>query len=303
MDYQKKTPLSLIFLFPIFLFAQTFSPNLDISDTSQVHILVSNRGDVFSGRVIEIIDTRVSFLAGGDIPIEFRFAEIDYIIVKGEETPGRSDIQGNYSGYRQPVDRTPETWDTQLMFLTSTAFQLEPGKKLYSNVDLLWNSLDFGVTENFSAGIGVFLPFMAIPRAKFSLGVTEKVHLALGTNIFTVYDFYELNMATHFFGAATFGKPELFVNITGGVIVPVGEIESRVMVTGFGGGGETPKFVYKAEFLVYQEPLFNGQNLIRLIPEIAMAVKSRNKRYEFGLVGIPVFDFALFPYLAFKSHF
>lgn len=302
MTFLKKWLLILFSACHILASAQTFSPNLNLSDTAQVHLLITNRGDVFTGRIIEIIDTRVSLLADGDIPLEFNFAEIDRIYVKGEE-PREDTFPSNELTNEDPFPGNQDVLHTQLMFLTSTAFTLSSDKKLYTNIDFLWNSLDIGITEHFSAGFGVLLPFIAIPRAKFAFDLTEKIHLGVGTNIFTFYDFYELNMATHFFGVATFGKPNLFVNLTGGYILPVGAIEDRVVVGGLGVGGESAKFVYKVEFLVYQEANWRGEFYTRLFPEIAVAAKSRNKRYEFGVVGLPIFDFPLFPYLSFKSHF
>jgi len=301
--FLKKWLLILFMGFQILASAQTFSPNLNLSDSTQVHLLITNRGDVFTGRIIEIIDTRVSLLADGDIPLVFSFAEIDKIYVKGEESLKEKFIPSDEISESAVPPDNPDELRTQLMFLTSTAFTLSPDKKLYTNIDFLWNSLDIGITEHFSAGFGVLLPFIAIPRAKFAVDMTEKIHLGVGTNIFTFYDFYELNMATHFFGVATFGKPHLFVNLTGGYILPVGAIEDRVVVGGLGVGGESAKFVYKVEFLVYQEANWRGEFYTRLFPEIAVAAKSRNKRYEFGVVGLPIFDFPLFPYLSFKSHF
>jgi hypothetical protein len=298
----KKWLIILILILPILATGQIFSPNLNLSDTTQVHLLVTNRGDIFTGRIIEIIDTRLSLLAEGDIPLEFNFSEINRIYVKGEEIQEET-LSSDRTSAGNTIPDDKGGFRTQLMFLTSTAFTLDPDKKLYANVDLLWNSLDVGITEHFSAGFGVVLPFMAIPRAKFAVDLTEKVHLGVGTNILTIYDFYELNMATHFFGVATFGRPQLFVNLTGGYMLPVGAIEDRLVVGGLGVGGETQKFVYKVEFLVYQERDWRDQFYTRLFPEIAVAAKSRNKRYEFGVVGLPFFDFPLFPYLSFKSHF
>lgn len=303
MSFLKQWLLILLLTIPIFVFSQTFSPNLNLSDTSQVHILTSNRGDIFIGRVIEIIDTRVSFLANGDIPIEFQFSEIKKIVVKGEEISSENENNGSEPVF--PNRRIQEPFNTQLMFLTPTAFTLDRGKRLYSNVNVLWNSLDIGVTDHFQAGFGVVLPVLAIPRAKFAIDLTEKVHVGAGINAFTVIDFYywELNMAFHPYAVTTFGEPDLFVNITGGYILPLGYIEDRIMVAGLGIGGESEKFVYKAELLVYQEPIWNGIRYTRLFPELGFGIKSRNKRFEFGIVGLAVFDFPLFPYLSFKTHF
>ncbi len=303
MSFLKQWLLILALIFPTLIFSQTFSPNLNLSDTSQVHVLTTNRGDIFIGRVIEIIDTRVSFLAKGDISIEFQFSEIQKIDVKGEEIYPKSE---NYE--EQPVfpnRRSQEPFNTQLMFLTPTAFTLDRGKTLYSNVDVLWNSLDVGVTDHFQVGFGVVLPFIAIPRAKFAIDLTEKVHVGAGVNAFTVIDFYywELNMALHPYAVTTFGNPDLFINITGGYILPLGYIEERVMVAGLGVGGESEKFVYKGELLIYQEPVWNGMRYTRLFPELGFGIKARNKRFELGIVGLAVFDFPLFPYLSFKTHF
>ncbi|KAA3639985.1 MAG: hypothetical protein DWQ02_02745, partial [Bacteroidetes bacterium] len=234
MSFLKQWLLILLLIIPTLVSSQTFSPNLNLSDATQVHILTTNRGDIFIGRVVEIIDTRVSFLANGDIPIEFQFNEINKITVKGEGFLPHSD--GDEKELALPGRPVQEPFNTQLMFLTATAFSLDRGKSLYSNVDVLWNSIDIGVTDNFQAGFGVLLPYMAIPRAKFTFDILDKVHLGAGINVFTVYDFYfnDFNMAFHPFAVTTFGEPNLFVNITGGYILPVGFIEDRFMVAGLG---------------------------------------------------------------------
>lgn len=302
MNLLIKMVLSLVWLLPCCLNAQTFSPNLNLSDTTQIHVLKTHRGDVFTGRVIEIMDTNVRFRANGDISLEFRFAEIISVSVQGEaKTTDDASMQNpkkkNDHGLKN------DTFPTQIMFYAQSAFALEKGKKLFTNVDLLWNSLDFAVTDRFSAGVGVFLPIRAIVRGKYAYEITEKVRLGVGSNIFTIYDFYDLNMVGHVYGVVTFGTPELFVNLTGGYFLPVGFIEDRVIGTSAGVGGETERFIYKAEVFVYREPNGEGQLITSLFPELGFVVKSGNKRYEFGVFGVPFFDFPIFPYLAFKSHF
>ena len=149
-----KMVLSLLSLLPFCLNAQTFSPNFNFSDTTQIHVLKTHRGDVFTGKVIEIKDTNLRFLANGDIPLEFRFAEISSVSVQGEDQTAEAPSMENH---KQKEDHGLEndTFPTQIMFYTQSAFALKRGKKLFTNVDLLWNSFDFAVTDRFSAGVGV----------------------------------------------------------------------------------------------------------------------------------------------------
>jgi hypothetical protein len=298
-----RTILPLLFILPLNLHAQYFSPFLDLSDTIQVHTLETRRGDVFVGRVIEIIDTRLNFLAEGNIPIEFTFSEIKRVSVNGldEYEPIEEHSSRNR---RKEYDSVKDTFPIQIMFYTSTAFSLEKDRRLYTNADLLWNSIDFAITDNFSAGVGAFLPIVAIVRGKYAYDISEKVHIGAGTNLFTVfYDFDDLEMLSHVYGVATFGTPKLFVNVTAGYFMPVGFIEDRFIGTSAGFGGESDKFVYKAELFIWRNRSFNGEYITSIHPEIAFGWKLRNKRFEIGVIGLPETDITLFPYLAFKTHF
>lgn len=297
-----QTLLFLIFL-PVIGITQNFSTGFDLSDSTQVHILETRRGDVFIGKVTAISGTKISFLTGDKLELEFDFSSVKQVSVDGEwqVDDNQSVPDKKYSDfYNSELDSFP----TQIMLYTPTAFSLKQGKRLYTNVDILWNSIDFALTDNLSLGVGTFLPIVANIRGKFSGSLFNKIHLGAGFNHYSViYDFDDVEMISHVLGIVTFGTPELFVNFTAGYILPIGDLANRMITSSVGVGHETKRFIYKAELFVLRERDWQGVNYISVYPELAFVFKNYNRRWEAGVFRFPWIDFPLIPYLGFKIHF
>ena len=282
--------------------AQVFSKDLDVSDSTQVHIIETVRGDVLVGHVTRIEGTTLYFLLDDRIPVEFQFAEVKSVLVQGEDEVNSKSTPKREGRQIQQAGR--DSFSIQYMTLTSTAFPLEKGNALYTNIDLLWNTMDWGVTDNFTAGVGLYLVGAAVLKGKLTFGPATNFRAGVGTNIFVVFpEFDEFGILTNVFGVATFGPPEKFINFTGGAYIPTGRTTSRAWGGSFGFGGEKEKFTYRAELYILSSKLTDPDYQASFIPELVFGLKRKHRRFEAGVISMTWTDFPIIPYLAYKAQF
>jgi hypothetical protein len=76
--------------------------------------------------------------------------------------------------------RFPNPNNTRYYFAPS-AINLKKGEGYYQNVYFLMNSANYGVTNNFSIGGGIIIPFAVFITPKVSFKITEKFHAGVGS--------------------------------------------------------------------------------------------------------------------------
>jgi hypothetical protein len=113
-------------------------------------------------------------------------------------------------------------------FMTPTAFSLPKGNGYYKNTDLLFNSVNYGVTDRFSIGasadiLGLFstnhIPFLTMLTAKYSVPVGKNVGIAGGMTLSMLSDksTSTLGKVGLLYALVTFGNPNHHVTIGGGI--------------------------------------------------------------------------------------
>ncbi len=188
-----------------------------IIEDSKTYVLVTNRGDRFVGKVTGYESDAVKFELDNGVKLTFSHTEIQTI-----------DIYEDYSGrslFREDAMGIPMNGQ-QYLYLTPTAFNFSFNKGEYRNTQIFLNSVDYGISDNLSLGVGL-IPFFVANiidvRTKLTYDIGEYVHLGVGGHIlggFTFGDFgddWSLGIAH---GSASFGTPEKFLNVGYGKWLP-----------------------------------------------------------------------------------
>lgn len=197
-----KRIICLIFCLDVFIMrlsAQDFSPRLDFDDPSQVHILETVRGDRFIGRVQKIEHNILVFLFGEKNQLTFKFSEIKSVYPFEDE--------------EQKVVFTPT-----YLSVFPTGYNLPKGVWEYQNNSILWNTLYYGITDQFSAGGGFVIPAFFTLRIKFMVPITDRFGLGVqNQNFIGLSGEGGLSALTV---SGTLGQPENFFNMGTGLLLP-----------------------------------------------------------------------------------
>jgi len=203
------TVLFLAFAMPSF--AQfTIDSRVTTTNHFQTHILTTRRGDIFVGRTLDIDSGQVTFKLEKGNSFRLNFDEIDSLALANRL--GRLAYQRSDFGER-----------TSLM---PTAFSLPRGAWEYHNEMLLHNTVNYGVRDNFTVGLGFFaFPYYYYYNVhmKLSQPLGEYVHFALGTVLGngTINDQYidggkYLSRYVVPFGSLTLGSRQNFISVSMG---------------------------------------------------------------------------------------
>lgn len=105
----------------------------------------------------------------------------------------------------------PNPNNTRYYFAPS-AFNLKKGEGYYQNIYFLMNSANYGVTDNFSIGGGIIIPFAVYITPKINFRITEKFYMGTGVLFGMLPETSAVGIA---YGLTTYGTNEH--NITLGV--------------------------------------------------------------------------------------
>jgi len=184
--------LIIAFSWPINVFAQTIDSRLSLSDTSQIHTVETTRGDLFFGRVISMTKEQISFL----------FKEQTLVFQRPELTS---------IGVYNPRFTPGNTFTPMYLAVFPTAMNLRKGEWEYQNASLLWNTLNYGISDEFSLGGGFVIPFAFTLKLKFTSQVLDKVHLGVQVqNIIPLIA--ETEPVSLFTFISTYGTAQKFLN-------------------------------------------------------------------------------------------
>lgn len=197
--------------------AQNFSPDFNLLDTNQIHVLETKKGDRFIGSVIKIEQTTLTFLFRSEQALNFEFQELKRVSV--------------YKG----VEGVTTSFRPTYLTVFPTAYNYQQGTWEYQNVDLLWNTLNYGVSDNFSVGGGFIIPVAFLARFKLSKPISETLHIAL--NAQSVVPLIEDSTSPFSVVSVTgtIGVPDRLLNIGLGYGFNWGATESAVFLTSLGG--------------------------------------------------------------------
>ncbi len=236
------------------------------NDTSLYYSLYLNDGNRLSGKVLSYDNAKIKFYdnnlgeltidAVSVVKIENEELDVYYLIklVDGNEfygkiikrrktdfdfetkTIGIVTIQNSKIKKMQNVEEGkmsggkywfPNPNNTRYFFAPS-AFNLKEGEAYYQNVYILSNSANYGVTNNFSIGGGIIIPFAIYITPKVNFKITEKLYVGTG-GIFGVIPGPEVIGIAY--AIATYGTNEHNVTLGTGYGFYDSEFANRPIIT------------------------------------------------------------------------
>ncbi len=238
---------------------------LSTTNHFQTHQLATTNGDVFIGRTMSLDSGMVAFMIRGANEITLDFKHVDSIVV----------LRSN-DFYR--IFRSDFSERTAFI---PTAFALKQGAIEYHNEMLFVNTVNYGVRDNFTVGIG----FFTMPRYQFynvhlklTQPIGQYVHVGLGSLwgngfINVGYDEDGKYISRFFtpFGSVTLGSRQNFVSGTIGKAFYYEDDE-----------GESPEWIYSLNGAI------RPTRHLRLYVEVGNVLDEYSSRIfnaGFGIIG------------------
>lgn len=191
--------------------------NYSVGDTARVYVLTTKRGDRFVGKIAGYEEGKVIFQLENGTKLPFEYGEIESLL--NEEEVKRETFK--YLGPSE-IDMN----GAQNLYLTPTGFNYKSGQGEYRNVEIFYNSIDYGVSDNFSIGIGLIPLFVANVvnlKTKVSFSIQDFVHVGVGGMVFagfTINSFDDNWGAGTLHGSLSIGTEEKFINVGYGKWLP-----------------------------------------------------------------------------------
>lgn len=260
------------------LFAQDFREVLDLSDSTQVYVLETHRGDRFIGQVKSIRDEVVIFYFRETERLSFPFSNIKKI-------------------YPLPAPNSSANFRPLYLSALPTAYNLPKGTWEYRNYDVLWNTIHYGVSDQFSVGGGFVIPFLFSFKMKWTDVVADKLTIGLhNQNVINLRD--GGGAVSSFSLLGTYGQPDRFLNIGIGTFWEWAYLDEAIQFISLGGNRQFNKRIgghielntlfVEGEVIVFPTAAFNyyGKNN-RL--SLGLSVETTND--FFGIFAIPLLSF------------
>lgn len=291
--------LTLVLLFLISaalpLSGQQITIDSSLVRDDRIQVLQTMRGDVFFGKLQSLEADSLTFEVQDLAPIRFSREEIqhldrleDAVWLKVDNTLGSN----KFSKYREEED----FWEQNLAY-SPTAFSYEQGEGEYRNISILYNVIDVGVSDEWSIGGGIVIPFLFMFRTKIAFDVGEKVHLGAGMNNFVGLDNDIGGLVSHIYAVGTVGTPEQFLNFTIGPAFVWGEPDDNVMVVTAGGAVS-----FGSHWKIYAD-LGASPGNDGVIPTIMLSWFKNKNRLELGMLGVADGFFSAIPMVGYARRF
>lgn len=118
-------------------------------------------------------------------------------------------------------------------FFAPSAMNLKKGEGYYQNTYVIGNSVNYGLTDNFSIGAIVVLPSLVFITPKIGFRVADNFHLGGGVMAGIVPDLFDGNvsLAGIGYGVATYGTLEYNATLGTGMLYAEGEFFDRPIIT------------------------------------------------------------------------
>jgi hypothetical protein len=238
-------------------------PKIDLTDTTQVHQLETMRGDLFIGRLITQEEQEITFLSNSGATIAFPASEVFAVTLF--ETPVEED--------ERPFHRYQD------LFISPTAYNFAKGQKNYRNAQLILNRFDFGATDQYSIGVGTFLPFSVLLRSKWTTDSPSLFNFGVGLDlVFSVSGQEEQKRFVQFFTTTSIGIPQKHFNVGAAAIIDLrNNIASQYLFT-VGGA-----FEIVSHFSILIDTIFIPQAEVKVLPGAGLSWAKGNNRADVGL--------------------
>jgi hypothetical protein len=191
-------------------------------DTSRLYVLMTKRGDRFIGKVIEYGVDKVVFELENGALLTFPNDDVKQIDLKeNADIPGYVKIK---------EDEEIEMNGAENLFLSPTGFNYREGLGEYKNLEVFYNSIDYGFSDNLSLGFGM-VPLLVANIVDFKTKVTfdigDYLHIGGGAHFlagFIIGGFDDDNWALGVAHAnASIGTREKFINFGYGRWMPISD--------------------------------------------------------------------------------
>ena len=188
---------------------------LDTYETSlrEHHRLKTIDADIFTGQLLSYDGQNYMFLMQNGSELTFPKQEVEYIYLVKK---GRG---GNFN-YEEVKPFSQGYYNQQRIFFTPSAFLIEKGTKEFRTM-LVSNSLDYGLSDHVTVGVGVHTVVVATGlsgKIKVGASLTDRIHFAAGAQglvAFSVFDSETLNLGL-VYGSLSIGTKEKFFNFAVG---------------------------------------------------------------------------------------
>ena len=232
----------LFLAFPVITNAQFISKNIAIGDTTQVHVLNTENGDRFVGRVTKIENTTIFFLFQEEKELEFNLSEVRSLVLDSEilstennqvtinktvVNPDYDRARAEYYERRKNKSEPAILNGEENLFFSPTSYTLGKGEKEYRSVMIIYNRFDIGLTDNVDIGFDL-MPLIETnifaARIKAGIPLGDFFNVGFGSSVFIAqqsnFNNRDVTGTTQTYGTATFGSREKFVNIGFGYAFP-----------------------------------------------------------------------------------
>lgn len=177
----------------------------DSSEVKQFHALKMYQGQPLEGQVIHYKDGQWEFLVANDETLTFSNKQLMRIDL----------LKNSLAGEDKKTKSTVSIYGKQEMrgytrnYAAPTGFMLAKGESEYRNTQIVYNTVDHGLTENVTIGgtiIPIFRSAAIGARMKIGASLTEKFHVAVGgTATLPFGQNVTSGLFTTFYGAFTLG--------------------------------------------------------------------------------------------------
>jgi len=271
----------LLLPFGSHLQAQYFSPALDFKDSTQVHILKTQRGDKFIGRLLRVQQDSLTFALPDADTLFFT----------------RESVKKVYPSVALSRPRNERVFVLNSLSVAPTAFNLDKDQWNYQNVNLLGNNINYGVSDHFSVGSGFIIPGLFIWKMKWTGQITPNFSVGVH-NLNLIGLTGGIGGLSTLSAVGTVGHPERFFNFNLGRAWMWGESESLTYIA----VGTSKRFNDRlgGHFTLNGLTLSNG---LSVFPTLALNYYGKNNLLSLGLaietdldilgfIGIPVLKFS-----------
>ncbi len=248
---------------------EIIAPEVRPGDTSQLHLLATERGDRFIGNLFYIQPPELGFrLRAGDTLF------FDLSAVKGVDIISEEDYQ---------LMKKPRRYGAsglyQDLFISNTAYAPPRGSRQFRNTQLAWNHIDFAATDHYSIGTGYVLPFFLVVRMRLASSSERLFNIGAGINfLFSLSPEPEFPRTAHIYVATTLGERDKYFNLNAGYAVGLKSNSDSQFLISLGGA-----FRLAGPWSVIIDTLYLPElNEGKLYPGLGVSYARNNNRLDLG---------------------
>lgn len=290
-----------IFALLLILFSSTnaatqilISPDLELGNQNQIHILITHNEDEFIGRVYQIKNDSLFFsLERLKQELTFSLQEVHFIGLLGESI---DDYKPKKNGKKATNYVLPSS---QLLY-TATALPYS-NKASFKSTLALANQINYQAHNNFSAGAAILLPFFYSIRMQIKGPIGKRVHIGVNNQI--IMSLIDAKHRAHNYFITTLGTREAFLNIAVGYWskIPSERESPKKSIPTLSLAGS---FTINDGWRIYAESLviFDEEHQ-RFFPAFNISKAYGRNIVEFGIVPTPDFEMSVVPLLSYQRLF